>query len=384
MAYDIKEEYLDFRKKVRRFAVESVRPVVSAYDKTLEFPRQLFEEYCANGFLACEYNPDTGELSYNMVKSMIGIEEVSREFGSLGLALCVQLQCCMTLVHGGTSAQRKKWLPDMLTGKILMSFAMTEESGGSDAYGIATTASKRDDGWVLNGSKCFITSAGVSDAYIIVTHTDTSVRDKEITMFFVPADSPGFAVMPRNSFVGFNNTPHATIRMTDCFVPDICLLGEVDNSQRLTHTTLKHGRTAFAAIAIGLAEGAFHLARDYTLTRNNFGRPLYVNQGVSFPLAEMYTNIYMARTSLYRVAKGLTNNNVASSEVAALKLFSTEMSLKACSDAMLLHGGIGFTHESDIMRILRDAQMLRTAEGTSQICKVIISNHISKAEPDFI
>ena len=376
------EEQIRLRDEVRSFVDSEILPVASQLDATGEYPADLVRRIGELGYCRLPFPKELGGAGCGALEGVIFVEELSRGMASLGFILCANmLQCCYALKDVASEKQKREWLRPAIVGEKLLTLALSEERGGSDALGIDTIATRRPDGWVLNGSKCWITNAGVADGYIVGAKTELNSRSRSVSLFYVDASAEGVDDSGREEMIGLNNSPTGTIRFSDCHLPPDALIGEENEGYRPLKVALNCGRLGLAAVAIGIAQYALEKSAEYSGRRGAYDRTIASYQGVAFPIAEMYTNISIARNMLYHVAELTETGARSSMETAALKLFSTEMCQKVCSDAALIHGGRGFSSHCDIDRLLRDSRVLTVAEGTSQICKVVISNGIYNSPP---
>ena len=381
--YYLTERQQKLKKEIREFVDAEITPQVAELDRQGIYPRELVRKIVERGYCSLPFPKALGGAGLGVTEAVILLEEISRGMASLGLIYCAHiLPCCYTVRNLVSAKQRDEWLIPAIKGEKLLTFAITEERGGSDAFGVDTMAERREDGWLLNGSKCWITNAGVADGYIINAKTGSSIRSRNVSLFYVDAKTPGLEVSRSEDMIGLNNSPTGTVTFNNCLLPPDALIGEENSGYKHVKLALNCGRLSLAAVSIGLAQSAFEHAVEFARSRGDYGRTIFSYQGVSFPIAEMYSNINLARNSLYHVAAITEAGKNATLETASLKLFSSEMCQKVCKDAVLIHGGRGFRSHCDVERMLRDSQLLTVAEGTSQICKVIISNGINNTDID--
>jgi alkylation response protein AidB-like acyl-CoA dehydrogenase len=374
----LNENQRALQRQVRAFVDREVAPAAARLDASKEYPRELIARIGELGFCALPFPGELGGGGLGAVEGAIVLEELSRGMGSLGFILCAHmLQCCFAMKDAVSPEQKESWLMPAIACRKLLTLALSEERGGSDALGLDTIAARQTDGsWILNGSKCWITNAGVADGYIVGAKTNLNSRSRSVSLFYVDSRAQGVDDSERVDMIGLNNSPTGTVRFTNCRLPAGALIGEENEGYRVLKDALNWGRLALGAVSVGMAQSALEHATEFSLRRGNYDRSISSYQGVSFPIAEMYTKITVARNMLYHVAEIMGAGERSTMEAAALKLFASEMCLDVCREAVLIHGGRGFKSHSDMERILRDAQLLTVAEGTSQICKVVISNGI--------
>lgn len=381
--YYLSEEQKKLKKQIREFVDSEISPQAERLDAQGAYPRELVRRIAELGYCSLPFPKELGGAGLGVTEAAIFLEEISRGMASLGFIFCAHiLPCCYTVSSLINDKQREDWLIPAIKGEKLLTFAITESRGGSDAFGIETIAERKPEGWLLNGSKCWITNAGVADGYIITAKNGANVRSRNISLFYVDARTPGLRLGEREDMTGLNNSPMGTVAFDNCLLPPDALIGEESNAYKPMKMALNFGRLGLSAVSVGMAQSAFEHSVSFAGSRGTYGRTIFSHQGVSFPIAEMYSNISIARNMLYHVAAITEAGERATLETAALKLFSSEMCRKVCADAVLIHGGRGFRSHCDIERMLRDSQLLTVAEGTSQICKVIISNGIYNAGED--
>lgn len=376
------DEQMQFKNELRRFVDAEMRPAAAELDRSAAYPAALFARLGQLGYLDAAFLSDSSETRYNALEGTIIIEEVSRGLASLGLIISPQFQCCDVISMVGSDALKREVLAPARRGEALLAFALTEASGGSDALGIDTTALRSGDHWVLNGTKCWITSAGVADGYIVGARTSAFGRSRSVSLFYVPASAPGLHVFERKQMMGMRSSPMGMIAFEDCVIPADYILGAENDAYRLIKPMLNEGRLDMAAIAVGIGQAALEASVHYTSSIGQYGRSLSSYQSISFSVADMFTKITTSRNSLYHVASLFDAHRPCSTEAAALKLFATESCCEVCNAARQIHGASGLSQPSEVERLFRDSQMLTTAEGTSEICKIVISNAMYSHRPE--
>lgn len=371
------------REELRAFADREIRPVAVAWDRSGRFPAELVAKIRERGYNALPFSKELGGAGLGLTEGLLFLEEISRGLGSIGFTMAAHVfQCCYALVDWVTPAQREAWLIPAIACEKLLAFALSEESGGSDVLGISTIAVRRPDGWLINGSKCWTTNVGVADGYIVAARTSSSSRNRSVSLFYVDARTPGLEISGRDEMLGLNNSPTGSLRLHDCLIPSDAMLGVGNEGYQIIKNVLKCGRLALSAVAVGIAQAAMELAVRYTGERTSFDRVISTYQGVSFAVADMFTRITLARNMVYHAAALVESGQHASAEIAALKLFSSEMCQETCKNALQLFGGRGYVKSFEVERLLRDSFALTTAEGTSQICRLIIANSVYNAQAD--
>lgn len=379
--FQLSERQRELRNELRSFVDKNIIPQAESLELSGGFPRGLFSQLGKEGYLdLCFWHLRPG-AKYGSTESAIILEEIARGLPSLALSMSPHIQCMNLISLYGSQELKEKLLPAALKGEVLFAFALSEASGGSEALAIDTTASFVGDGWVLNGEKCWITNAGAADGYIVAAKSASSSRYRDVSLFYVDAGTPGLEDLVRVPLTGMNNSPTGTIRLNNCKVSAQCLVGRENEAYSLMKVLLNEGRLDMAALAVGMAQCSMECSISHTSTSSRYGRNLASYQGVSFQVARMYEKIFMARNAMYTVADMFQNQQRATMEVAALKLFASEMCVEVCRSAAQLHGAGGFRRFSPVERNLRDCQMLTIAEGSSEVCQIVISGKLYHAKP---
>jgi alkylation response protein AidB-like acyl-CoA dehydrogenase len=309
----------------------------------------------------------------------VAVEEISRYDGSLGLTVASHNGLGTSHIRVfGNAEQKKKYLPKLASGEWLGAWGLTEPGSGSDSAGMKTTAVKKGDKWILNGSKMFITQGTVGGVWVVLAVTDASKKQRGITAFILEKGMKGFSQRPIHGKLGMRSSDTAELVFEDVEVPDSQRLGEVGSGFIDTMKVLDRGRITIGALAAGLARGAVEESKTYALDRQAFGQPIANFQAISFMLADMATETDAARLLVFRAASLCDAGKPYSREAAMAKLFASEAAMRACSKAIQIHGGYGYTHEFPVERYLRDAKLCEIGEGTSEIQRMVISRDLLK------
>jgi alkylation response protein AidB-like acyl-CoA dehydrogenase len=371
----LNEEQLMLRDTVREFARERVAPHAIAIDREQRFPVEVFREMGEMGLLGLPIPEEYEGAGVDALSAVLVVEELARVCGSTSLGLAAHTSLCLWPIHEfGDDEQRSRWVPDLASGRKLGAFGLTEAFAGSDAGGTRTTAVKDGDHWVLNGSKVFITNANYADTFIATAVTD---RDKGtrggITSFVLERGMDGFDIHKGDEKLGMRGSDWGELTFQDCKVPDDQVLGDVGMGFSNFMKTLDGGRVGIAALSLGLAEGAFAASKTYAQEREAFGKPIAKKQAIAFMLADMATQIAATRHLVTHAAQLKEAGRPYTKEAAMAKLFSSEMAMKVCFDAIQIHGGYGFTTEYHVERMWRDAKLCTIGEGTSEVQRMVIS-----------
>ena len=382
MDFALSAEHEEIRRTVRDFAEGRIAPVADELERRGEFPREIIREAAALGLLGVPYPESVGGTGLDSLAYAITIEELSRVSGSVGIIVSAHTSLgCYPLYLAGTDAQQERYLRPLASGEKIGAYGLTEPGAGSDSRGTRTRAHRDADGWVLNGSKRFITNAGVASTYIVTAVTDREESSGKISAFIVEADTPGFSIGRMEEKMGLHASNTGELLFEDCRIPAENLLGEEGDGDKLFLKTLDGGRIGIGAMALGLAQAAYEAASAYATQREQFGRPIAAFQGVAFMIADMATQIDAARLMVYRAAWLKDQGRPYSTEAAMAKLFASEVSRQVTNDAVQVHGGYGYIAEYKVERYLRDAKLTEIGEGTSQIQRMVIARNLLGIRP---
>ncbi len=366
------------RTTVRTFAEQEVQPRAKALDAEDAFPRDLWQRLIELQLTGVIIPERYGGAGLDMVSYMLTIEEISRVCAGLAVALSVHISVATSpILLFGTDQQRERFVVPMAKGALLGGFAQTEPNAGSDAAGITTTASRREGGWVLNGTKTFITN-GDGDVFVTTAKTDPAAGHKGITTFIVTKELDGFSLGVKEDKMGIRASTTYELLFTDMFVPDDQVLGLPGEGFRIAMATLDASRIGIGAQAIGIAQGAFDQALAYAQQRQAFGGPIGRFGAIQQMLADMAVRLESARLLVYQAAwrkdRGLDVNKQAS----MAKLFASETATFVTNKAVQIHGGYGYIKEYDVERYYRDAKVTELYEGTSEIQRLVIARQLLK------
>jgi alkylation response protein AidB-like acyl-CoA dehydrogenase len=359
---------------IRELAQERVKPRAAEIDHTGEYPWDMKELLAQQDILAMPFPPEYGGLGASKLAVVMAIEELSRACATTGLILAVQQLGAMPILLVGTEEQKRKYLPPLASGEWLSAFALTEAGSGSDAAAMRTTATRKGDKYILNGSKRFITNGGLAQVNSVMAITDQGKGVHGISAFIVEKDYPGFSVGRIEEKMGIKGSQTAELIFTDCEVPAENLLGCEGDGFKIAMMTLDRTRPGIGAQAVGIAQGALDLAVEYAKQRVQFGRPIAENQGIQFMLADMATKIEAARLLVYNVAEMIDRGEQNFSKYSSMaKLFASDIAMEVTSDAIQILGGYGYITEYPAERMMRDAKITQIYEGTNQIQRLVIA-----------
>jgi alkylation response protein AidB-like acyl-CoA dehydrogenase len=379
MDFRLSEDQQMLKDMVRKIAVNEFAPKAAEIDEKEEFPwenKKILEE---NGLLGIQIPEEYGGAEAGMVALAIVVEEVARVCASTSVILTTQALATDPLLIGGNHEQKLKWLKPMAEGAVLGACAITEPGAGSDVTGIRTTATAKDDGYVINGAKLFITNGGVSDIITVVAYTDKEKAHRGISMFVVPKDTPGFSVGKEEKKLGIRGSDTRELVFEDCFVAKENLIGGPGEGFKILMKTFNYTRPGVGAQALGIAQGAMDAVVDYTQDRVQFGKPLAEFQGLQWMMAEMALKIELARTMVQKACATI-DDDPESRDIPRLasmaKWFASDTAMQVTTDAVQIFGGYGYTREYPVERMMRDAKITQIYEGTNQVQRIIIANSI--------
>lgn len=372
MAASLTEEQQRWLETVRDFGTKEIRPHAAEWDKKGEYPADVVARMAPLGLLALNIPEEYGGTGLDSVSACIALEELAAADGGTALSIGAHNGLgCAAIAQFGSEAQKRRWLPDLAVGRHgLASLALTEPSGGSDlADGVQTRAVRSGDGWVLQGSKAWITNARVAQVIVVLCRTEP----EGLSLLVVPRETPGVHVHPDEDKMGTRSSPTNAITFDGAEVPADSLLGSPGDGLRQSLHVLDGGRVGVAAIAVGLARSAYAEAVAYAKTRQAFGGAIASLQAIQWMVADAATQIEAARLLVHRAAGMKDAGLPFTTEASIAKLFATEMAEKVCRDAIQIHGGYGYSRELPLERIYRDARLMTIGEGTSEIQRLVIA-----------
>jgi butyryl-CoA dehydrogenase len=365
------------RQMARDFANSRIAPIAARIDETAEFPEATVKEMGGLGFLGLAVPEQYGGVGADITSYALVVEEISRACGSHGLTVAAHNSLgCWPIAALGTEDQKQKFLPPAAAGESLLSFGLTEAEAGSDAGGTRTTAVREGDEWVLNGNKMWITNSHYAGALIITAKTDLQAEGSHgISAFIVPTDTPGFTVEKKEDKLGMRASDTAPLTLENVRIPADYLLGKEGEGFKYFMMTLDGGRISIAAVALGLAVGAYDTARAYAKERHQFGRPIASFQAIEFMLADMATQIQASRLLTYEACRLKDAGEDFGQMAAMAKLHASETAMFVTDRAIQILGGYGYTREYPVERMYRDAKLCTIGEGTSEIQRMVIGRH---------
>jgi alkylation response protein AidB-like acyl-CoA dehydrogenase len=377
MDFDFTAEQQEIRALARDFAEREVAPVIARYDETQEFPHDILRKLGATGLLGALVPEEYGGAALDFVSYALAVEELNRVDASVGITMWAHNSLCSNhIVLFGSREQKERYLPRLARGDALGAWGLTEAGSGSDAAAMRSRAERKGDHFVLNGSKAFITNAGVAEVAVVMAVTDPARRQRGISAFILEKGMPGFSAGRPYRKLGLHASNTAELHFDDVRVPAGQLLGEIHQGFVNTMEVLDGGRVAMAAMAVGIAQGALDQALRYMRQRTAFGRPLAEFNGLQGMIADMGTEVEAARLLTLRAAALRDAGRPAKLAASMAKVFASEVAMRAATKSLQIHGGAGYTAEFPIERIFRDAKLTEIGEGTSEIQRMVIARDI--------
>ena len=394
------EQHLALREMVQAFARDEVAPIAAAHDEAQQFPWETVKRMGELGLLGVPWEEELGGAGFDLIAYMIAIHEMAKVDASHAITISAHTTLGTSpIVHFGTKAQRERYVPLLATGRVIGGFGLTEPGAGSDAGGTRTSAVRKGDHYLLNGSKRFITHAGVGEIFLATAVTDPSMGTKGITSFILTKETcdldaakrvgighddslphlKGFRAGKKEDKLGWRASDTRELIFEDVEVPVENRLGEEGRGFINFMQTLDAGRVGIAALSLGLAEGALEQAFKYATERKQFGQSIANFQGIAFQLADMAMEVEAGKHLMYHAAWLMQNGKPFVKEAAMAKLFCSELAMRATTKAVQIHGGYGYTKDYPVERMMRDAKVCEIGEGTSEIQRIVISRQMLKA-----
>jgi len=377
MDFELTEEQRAVQMMVRGFADREIAPVAGELDEREEFPRAIVRKLAELGLMGILFPKEYGGAGMDYISYALILEELGRHDASVALTVESHNSLCSNHIYMfGNEAQKRRYLPQLTTGRVLGAWALTEPASGSDAAGLQTTATLDGDRWVLNGTKNFITQGSVAGIYVVMALIDRAKREKGISAFILERDTPGFRVGRKEHKMGFRASDTAQLVFEEARIPRENLLGELNHGFIDTLQILDAGRIGMAGLSVGIARGCLEESLAYAKARQAFGQPIANYQAIQWKLAEMATEIDAARLLVLQAAYLRDTGRPFSKEAAYGKLLSSEVAMRAASEAVQIHGGYGYIKEYPVERYFRDAKFCAIGEGTSEIQRLVIARQL--------
>lgn len=376
------EESAELLRLVRQIVREQLAPRAAEAEESANFPRDVFTLLGEADLLGLPYPEEQGGLGQSYEVYLQVLEEIGAAWASVGVGTSVHALSCFALATFGTPEQQERWLPEMLGGRLLGAYCLSEPHAGSDPAAMRTKAVRDGDDYVLTGPKAWVTHGGEADFYTVMART--SEDRNGISCFLVPADAPGLSADTAERKMGLMGSTTATMRFDGVRVPAERRLGAEGEGLRIALAALDSGRLGIAAVAVGLAQGALDAALAYAQEREAFGKRIIDHQGLAFVLADMEAAVQSARATMLHAARLKDRGLPFSREASVAKLVATDNAMKVTTDAVQVLGGYGYTRDFPVERYMREAKVMQIFEGTNQIQRMIIARHLDKGADDTI
>ncbi len=377
MEFTLTEHQEAIRKAARDFAEKEIRPVVMKYDESQEFPSGIVNELGKLGFLGMTWPEELGGAGLTDLEAIVVIEEIAKVDPSIALTVASHNSLCTghIMLHAN-DAQKKKYVPDLASGRKLGAWGLTEPASGSDSGGMKTTAVRKGTDWIINGSKTFITQGSVGSTYVIMAVTDPTQGKKGISSFILEKGMKGFTVGKKENKLGMRCSDTATLLFDNVVVPGENLIGSPGDGFRQALAVLDGGRIGIAALSVGIAQGSLEASLKYAKERRQFGQPLAEFQAIQWKLADIATEVSAGRLLTQQAAWLKMTGKPYSLAASKAKYFASEAAVRAANEAVQIHGGYGFIKEYPVEKLYRDVKLMTIGEGTSEVQKMIIARHL--------
>jgi butyryl-CoA dehydrogenase len=375
----LSDEHKMIKKMVREFALKEVAPRAKEIDETGEFPWDTIKKMAELGLLGMPFSEEWGGGGGDTLGYSIGVEEISRVCAATGITMAAHTSLGVAPIYQfGTDEQKKKYLPDIASGRKLAAFGLTEPEAGSDAGATKTTAVRNGNFYIVNGTKCFITNGTTAETFVITTLTEPDAGTRGITALIVDKGTPGFRPGKKENKMGVRGSDTAELIFEDCKVPVENRLGEEGQGFKIFLATLDGGRISIGAMALGIAQAALDASVKYAKERKQFGRAICKFGAIQEMLANMATDVEASRLLVYEASAAKDRGENVIKLAAMAKLFASETAMQATRDAIQIHGGYGYMRDYEIERLFRDAKITVIGEGTSEIQRLVIARQLTK------
>jgi alkylation response protein AidB-like acyl-CoA dehydrogenase len=376
--FSLSEEHKMIRDAARDFAQKEIVPIAAEYDESGEFPRATIKKMGGMGFMGIEVPEEYGGAGMDTLAYVLALEEICKADASHGVIMSVNNSLyCHGIMKFGTEEQKQKYLLPVASGQAVGAYSLTEPQSGSDAGTMRSRATREGDSYILNGRKSWVTSGPVADTFVVFMMTDPAKKQKGISAFLVPGDTPGLTRGKKEPKLGIRASATSELIFENCRIPAENLLGQEGEGFKIAMTILDAGRIGIATQALGIAEAAYEAARQYAVEREAFGQPIGAFQGTGFKIADMKTRIEASRLLIYNAAmakeRSKQDGSRYSLEASMAKLFASETAMYVTHQAIQIHGGMGYSRELPVERYFRDAKITEIYEGTSEIQRLVIS-----------
>src|SRR6266851_966933 len=373
MRFDLDEEQSDIRNMVRRFTAQEITPYAETWDETHHFPREVYHQMAGLGLMGMTTPEEYGGSALSRLSGALVYEELAKGEMATAVGLSVHNMVTGSIARFGNKEQRRRWASRLAAGELLGAFSLSESAAGSDAASLQCRAERTGEVYLLNGSKLWVTNAGEADIYLVMARSKAGKNATGISCFVVEKGTPGFSFGKTERKMGLHSSPTRELIFENCEVPVANRIGEEGQGFKIALSSLDGGRINIGAIAVGVAQAAFEIARDYARQREQFGQPISAFQGIQFMLADMAMKIEAARLLVYEAAYKLDEGQDASMHASMAKCFATDMAMEVTTNAVQVLGGAGYVRDYPVERYMRDVKVAQIFEGTNQIQRVVIA-----------
>jgi len=377
--FQLNDEQLHLKKSVREFAEREIAPHVMEWDEASQFPLSTIKELGKLGLLGTIIPTEYGGAGMGYIEYVTAIEELSRVDGSVGIIVAAHTSLCSNHIFlAGNETQKKKYIPKLATGEFIGAWGLTEPASGSDAGSARMTATKTKGGWVLNGTKTFITNGHYADVIVVLAVTDKTAHTHGLSAFVLEKDTKGFRPGEKENKLGLRASDTSELIFEDCFLPVECLLGKEGDGFIDAMRVLDGGRISIAALSLGMAEGAYEAALKYSKQRKQFGKAISEYQAIQWKLADMATEIEAAKLLTFRASAMKDAGMKTTLESSMAKLYASEVAVRCANESVQIHGGYGFIKDYPAEKFYRDVKLCTIGEGTSEIQRLVIARQLLK------
>lgn len=379
MDFQFSEEQQQLRRSIREFAESEIRPNVMTWDEASEFPLGVVKELGKMGIMGIIFPAELGGAGMGYVEYVIAVEELSRVDGSVGIIVAAHNSLCSNHIYlAGNATQKKKYLPQLARGEHIGAWGLTEPGSGSDAGSARMTAVKKGKDWVLNGTKTFITNGHYADVIVAIAVTDKTAHTHGLSAFIVEKGTKGFRPGKKENKLGLRASDTSELIFEDCVVPEENLLGKEGNGFIDSMRVLDGGRISIAALSLGIGQGAYECALNYSKERKQFGKAIGEFQAIQWKLADMATELDAARLLTMRAADMKDKGMKTTQESSMAKLYASEVAVRCANESVQIHGGYGFIKDYPAEKYYRDVKLCTIGEGTSEIQRLVIARQLLK------
>lgn len=380
MDFQYTDEQLQLKKSIRDFAEREIAPHVMEWDEACRFPMEVIKELGSMGVMGVIFPPEYSGAGLGYVEYVIAVEELSRVDGSVGITVAAHNSLCANHIYlAGSEEQKKKYIPRLATGESLGAWGLTEPGSGSDAGGARMSAvRKKKNGWVLNGTKTFITNGTYADVIVVIAVTDKTAHTHGLSAFVVEKGTKGFRPGKKENKLGLRASDTSELIFEDCLIPEDALLGKEGAGFVDAMRVLDGGRISIAALGLGMAQGAYEAALKYSKQRKQFGKAISEFQAIQWKLADMATEIDAARLLTMRAASMKDAGMKTTQESSMAKLYAGEVAVRCANEGVQIHGGYGFIKDYPAEKFYRDVKLCTIGEGTSEIQRLVIARQLLK------